>query len=283
MRSKYAVILCILIPFYLGCGGKEMKIDPTKQTDSQIFSLGEKQLKDGDYAKSRDSFKAVFENFPKSDYRILAKLSYADSFYEDGGEANYVLAIQEYQDFITLFPFSPKAEYAQYQLGMCYYNMIEKPDRDQTNTRKALDEFRKMVDNYPTGEHYPDAYKMLVKCYSHLAEHEYGIAHYYYRTHHYQASVERLKKLLKDYPESVYDPKHFFYLAASLEHLSQNSESCVYYDRLLSKWKSSDYNAKAQEAKNRLCPAIASAPSAPSTPSTPSVPESQPQTQTQPQ
>ena len=79
----------------------------------------------------------VFDNFPKSEYRILAKLGYAESFYKEGGDGNWILAISEYQDFITQFPFSPKAAYAQYQIGACYYQMMEKPDRDQTNTRKA--------------------------------------------------------------------------------------------------------------------------------------------------
>lgn len=252
MRSQF-VLIPVLAAILISCGHKDLRIDPTKQSDSQLFELGQKDLKDENYVKAREAFKAVFENFPNSDYRILAKLSYADTFYLDGGEANYVLAYQEYQDFISLFPFSPKAEYAQFQLGICYYKMIEKPDRDQKNTRKALEEFRKAVDSYPNGEHYQEAYKMLLECYSHLAQHEYGVAFYYFRTHHYQAAVDRLKELLKNYPESIYQPKHFFYLAEALRRQGQDSESCVYYDRLLNKWPTSEYHPESKEAKTRVC------------------------------
>lgn len=296
MRHKFLRFLLILGLFLLSCGPKKASIDPTKQSANELFDLGQKEMADKDYLKAREAYKAVFENYPNSDYRILAKLGYADTYYDDGNESNYVLAIQEYQDFISLFPFSPKAEYAQYQVGMSYYKMIEKPDRDQSDTHKALDEFRKVVDNYPNGEHYKDAYKMLVECYSHLAEHEYGIAYYYFRTHHYGASVERIKSLFKQYPESVYKPKYFYYLGESLARLEQNSEACVYFDRLLQKWPTSDYHSDAKKRMTAICPqelqnppAQEAAPVPTAQPEAPpetapqAQPEMEPQTQTQPE
>src|SRR5262249_36786739 len=148
--------------------------------------------------------------------------------------------------FISLFPFSPKAEYAQLQIGKCYSHMMERADRDQTNTHKALDEFRKVIDNYPKGENYKEAYDNLLACYSRLAEHDYIIAHYYERTGRYQAAVERVKALLKAYPEPVHTAEHYYTLAHSLEELRQYSESCSYYSTLLQKWPNS---TNASDAK----------------------------------
>lgn len=275
MRQKLICTLLVLGSFLLSCGPKAPKLDPTKQSANELFDLGQKEMADKDYLRAREAYKAVFENFPNSDYRILAKLGYADTYFDDGGEANYVLAIQEYQDFISLFPFSPKAEYAQFQVGMSYYKMIEKPDRDQTDTRKALDEFRKVVDNYPNGEHYQDAYKMLLECNSHLAEHEYGIAYYYFRTHRYGATVERIKSLFKQYPESIYKPKYFYHLGEALARLDQDSEACVYFDQMLRKWSTSDYHEDAKKRMALICP------QAPE-PAPEPAPETAPTPQTQP-
>jgi outer membrane protein assembly factor BamD len=260
MRQKFFCVFLLICSFLVSCSPKNVTVDPTKQTANELFDLGQKEMTDKNYLKAREAYKAVFENFPNSDYRILAKLGYADTFYNDSSEANYVLAIQEYQDFISLFPFSPKAEYAQYQLGMSYYKMIEKPDRDQSDTHKALDEFRKVVDNYPNGDHYQDAYKMLLECYSHLSEHEYNIAYYYFRTGHYTATVERLKTLLKQYPESVYKPQYLFYLAEALNRLDQDSEACVYFDHLLQKWPTSDFHSDAKERMAAICKPAPSVP-----------------------
>ena len=50
----------------------------------KIISKLEREMKVGNYDKARAAFKLVFDNFPKSEYRILAKLDYAESFYKEG-------------------------------------------------------------------------------------------------------------------------------------------------------------------------------------------------------
>lgn len=255
MKSKtfFLLLVCLSILSASCGGGKKLRLDPKVMGDKQLYEIGDRALKKGDYTNAREAFKTVYENFPKSEYRILARIAYADSYYRQGGDANYILGIQEYQDFISLFPFHPKAEYAQFQIGMCYFHMTEKPDRDQTQTHKALDEFKKVVDNYPKGAHYQQAYQYLLKCYSILAEHEYLVARYYARTGRPQAAVQRIKSLLKTYPESVHQPKFIFTLAKSLEELRQYPESCTYYDRLLQKWPTSEFSSDAKEARVKFC------------------------------
>lgn len=225
-------------------------------SDQQLYDIGVKYLKSGDYDKAREAFKTVYENFPKSENRILARIQYADSYYQQGRDANYILGIQEYQDFISLFPFSPKAEYAQFQIGMCYYHMMEKPDRDQTQTHKAVDEFKKVLDNYPKGQYYKKAYDYLLKSYSSLAEHEYLIAKYYLRTGKPQAAVERMKAMMKAYPEAVYQPKFIYTLAKSLQQLNQLPESCTFYDQLLKKWPASEFSSDAKDAQVKTCKGV---------------------------
>lgn len=245
--------LCVPL-FFAACSGHhQTELDARKKSDKELYQLGLEELKAGHNDKARQAFKLVFDNFPKSEYRILAKIGYADSYYYEGTDANYLLAIQEYQDFISLFPFSPKAEYAQFQIGMCHLNMTEKPDRDQTNTRKALEEFRKAVDNYPKGQYYKNAYNQMLSAYSKLAEHDFLIGKYYHRTGRDQACVDRIKSLLKTYPEKVYEPKYYFILAEALRDLSQFKESCFYYSQLMERWPNSEFSPKAQEARTKFC------------------------------
>jgi len=253
MNSKTFPLILSVIFMILSCGPKKFDLDPKKNSDKQIYEAGVEYLKKGDNAQAREAFKTVFENFPKSDYRILAKIAYADSYYKEGTDANYLLAINEYQDFISLFPFSPKAEYAQVQIGMCYYHMMEKPDRDQTNTKKALEEFKKGTENYPKGSYYRSAYNRMMDCYSRLAEHDFLIARFYYRTSKYQASVDRLKDLLKTYPSAIYQPKYYYFLASALEKSNQSKESCSYFATLLEKWPTSEFTKDARSSQAKIC------------------------------
>jgi outer membrane assembly lipoprotein YfiO len=252
LKSAFFIMVCLAI-LPLSCHHKKFELNPKKMSDKQLYEIGTGYMKDKDYDKAREAFKTVFENFPNSEYRILARIEYADSYYKQGNDANWILAIQEYQDFISLFPFSPKAEYAQLMMGMSYFNMTEKPDRDQTQTKKAADEFKKVLDNYPKGQYRAKANEYLLKCYSALAEHEYIIAKYYERTGRPQASVERIKTLLKTYPESIYQPKYFYTLAKALQFLHQYPESCSFYAELLKKWPVSEHSGDAKEAQAKYC------------------------------
>lgn len=243
----------LLASSIFSCSAHQGDLDPAKQSDSQLYQIGVQALKEGDKLQARQAFKVVFDSFPKSEYRILAKLGYADSFYYEGNDPNYLIAIQEYQDFISLFPFSPKAEFAQFQIGMCYFNMTEKPDRDQTNTRKALEEFKKVTDNYPKGSYYKNAYDKIIETYSRLAEHDFLIGKFYQRTGRLHAAVERYKGILSSFPEKVYQPHYYYHLAQSLEEMGQTKEACTYYSQLLEKWATSEFTSDAQPAKARVC------------------------------
>jgi outer membrane assembly lipoprotein YfiO len=252
MKKSNLIVLLLIVGMF-SCGPKKFIIDPKTKSDKEIYQMAQEFMKKKDWDKAREAYRTVFESFPQSEYRIPAKLGIADSYFSESSEANWLLAYQEYQDFISLFPFSPKACLAQLRMGECYLRMSEKPDRDQTNTKKAAEEFRKVVDNYPNCEQYKDAYNDLLKAYSRLAEHEYMIGFYYHRTDHQGAAVDRIKGLLKTYPETVYEPQYYYTLAQSLEKLEQFPESCTYYNTLIEKWPQSEFAAKAKEGRSRVC------------------------------
>ena len=63
----------------------------------------------------------------------------ADTYFEEGGIANYVLAVSSYREFLTLYPQHPKSDYAQFRAAESYFKQRNSPDRDQTATEQALE------------------------------------------------------------------------------------------------------------------------------------------------
>ncbi len=51
----------------------------------------------------------------------------ADSYFEEGGTANYVLAVSSYHEFLTLYPQHPRADYAQFRAGESLLQAEEQP------------------------------------------------------------------------------------------------------------------------------------------------------------
>ena len=49
-----------------------------------------------------------------------------------------MLAINEFREFLSFYPTQPRADYAQYKLGMAHFRQMRAPQRDQTETRDAI-------------------------------------------------------------------------------------------------------------------------------------------------
>ncbi len=77
---------------------------------------------------------------------------------------------------------------------------MEKSDRDYTHAKRAEDEYRKLILQYPDSKLVPDAKKRLLEVQEVLADREFGIGRFYYLRESYAASIARLQSLVEKYP-----------------------------------------------------------------------------------
>jgi outer membrane protein assembly factor BamD len=245
-KASIVMVLCLLL-VGLGCKKKEVGIDPSiASSDEALYKMGMEYL-EKDPEKARLYLRQVIDSFPKSFYAQRAKLAVADSYFQKGDEGSMILAASEYREFINLFPLSPSSAYAQYQIGMTYYEKALKPGRDQTKTKQALAEFKKVVTNYPLSEEAKKAQEKIKECEERLAEHTFGIGELYYKMGAYKASVGRLKEILTEYPDFSQMDKVYYHLADSYYRWNKVEESVPYFTKLISDFPQSKYAQKAQK------------------------------------
>jgi len=184
------------------------KVKPKKTTDTSQSAEPDKVLYDRatadmqhtKYTEARLDLQTLINTYPDSEYLAKAKLGIADSFYKEGGTSNLTQAVDEYKNFIVFFPFLDEAAYAQMQVAMCHYRMMEKADRDNSQAEAAEDEFRTFLLKYPQSPLVPKAEQDLRNVQEVLADGEYRIAHFYYVKQDYRASAARLVELTGRYP-----------------------------------------------------------------------------------
>ena len=172
------------------------------EPDKVLYDRAQDDLKHGRYTEGRLALQTLVNTYPDSEYLAKAKLMVADSYYKEGGTSNLTQAIQEYKDFQTFFPFlENEASYAQMQVGLAHYHMMEKSDRDTTQAQQAEDEFQSFLIKYPQSPLVPKAEQYLRDVQEILADGEFKIAYYYYFTKQdYRASAARLVELSDRYP-----------------------------------------------------------------------------------
>jgi outer membrane protein assembly factor BamD len=170
------------------------------EPDKILFERALASIKKGHYTEGRLDYQTLINTYPDSEYLAKAKLGVADSFYKEGGTSSLTQAVEEYKNFIVFFPFLDEAAYAQMQVGMAHYKLMEKADRDNSHAEAAEDEFRLFLTKYPQSPYVPQAEQSMRNVQEVLAQGEFGIAQFYYAKKDFRASASRLIEVSSRYP-----------------------------------------------------------------------------------
>ena len=233
---------------------------PSVAPDKVLYERAVLDIKKGHYTEGRLSLQALINTYPDSEYLAKAKLATADSYYKEGGTSGLTQAVEEYKNFIIFFPFLDEAAYAQMQVGMAHFRMMEKPDRDTSQALEAEQEFQTFLKNYPRSPLVPRAEQHLRDVQEVLADGEFRVARFYYLKQDYPASAARLMELVEHYPLYSQTDQALWMLADVYErarHVSKNEDDKNHwadlatncYDRILQNYPLSSL---AGQAKSRL-------------------------------
>jgi len=203
-RISLIAVLGMLLVFAIACTNKK-SVNPlanvgSKQPDKVLFDKAMDAMRHNRFDVARLTLQTLINTYPDSEYIARAKLAVGDSWYAEGGTAALAQAEQEYSDFEIFFPNMPEAAEAQLKIANIHYQQMEKPDRDYTNAKRAEDEYRKLIMQYPESKLVPDAKLRLLQVQEVLAEREFEIGRFYYLRESYPASIARLQSLVEKYP-----------------------------------------------------------------------------------
>jgi outer membrane protein assembly factor BamD len=194
------LIIIAILPFVLsGCALFELFWEDQEDETAQTLAWsGMDEFESGDYEDAKEAFEKLKDWYPYSDYAKLAELKIADANYELG---NYEEAIFAYEEFESLHPRNEAIPYVIYMTGMCYFEQIDTPDRDQSAARKALETFSRLNRDYPDDPYAVKAQENINACIRSLAAAELSIGRFYYKSKHYKAAMRRFKNVLTRYPD----------------------------------------------------------------------------------
>jgi len=203
-RSFPAIVLLSALAFSIGCTNKKVN-NPlanvgSKQPDKVLFDRAMDAMKHNRFDVARMTLQTLINTYPDSEFIARAKLAVGDSWYAEGGTAALSQAEIEYKDFETFFPNMPEAAEAQLKIANIHYQQMEKPDRDYTHAKRAEDEYRNLILQYPDSKLLPEAKQRLLEVQEVLGEREFEIGRFYYLRQSYPAAIARLSSLVDRYP-----------------------------------------------------------------------------------
>ncbi len=287
LRIRLATIVsaALLTAGLTACAAKQDTLPVgTREPDRFLYTKGTESLDKKRWMTAREYFRRLIDGYPQSELRPDAKLGVGDSYLGEGTTETLLLAVNEYREFLTFYPTSARADYAQYKLGMTYFKQMRAPQRDQTETREAVREFETFVERYPNSALRTEVAAKLREARDRVSMSEYQVGVFYFKQRWYPGAIERLRALLKSDPGFTYRDGLYYYLAEALVKAKLDAEALPLLDRLLAEFTASEYLEKAQllqaELKANLAKAGAPAPPTAAdtaTPPAPAVPDQTPQ------
>lgn len=216
MRIKFLSVSVSLVSLLLLLGGCTTVMDFFRQRPqalppaSELYAEGETQLNKSRFDEARTAFRKVAERHPQSAYAPRARFLIGEAFYREG---QFDKAIKEFEGFLAFFPRHEISDLAQYRLAMSYYDQLKPVEQDQGLTAKALEQFKKLVKEYPDSRYATDALAKIDICRGRLAQKEVWVATYYFSQGNPSAARQRLEFVLKEYPRTLVIPETLFTLA----------------------------------------------------------------------
>ena len=233
----------------LACSSRQLGDVPTgAQADRRLLALGQQSLEDRDWETARTWFRQLLDSYPRSQFAGDARLGIADTYNNQRGAQNALLAATEYRDYLTFFPNHPRADYAQFQIAYGHFRRRRSADRDQEDTRLATEEFRKLLDLYPNSRYAEDARKHLAECEEDLATSMLLKAEFYQDHRKWcRGAIPRLEEIVTQHPGFPRIPEVRERLARALTDCGRENEALVHYQKIVENHPDSEFAVPARD------------------------------------
>ena len=180
-RIKFFLIF-LLVVFFTSCSKKMVEEPLIKEKDIELqmieaYEEGLKELNRGDVLFAAKKFNEAEILFPQSDYAPKAALMAAYSYYSQN---YYGDAIAELERFLKIYPNHYNIDYAEYLLGLCFYEQIVDEKKDLKSILDSKKVFLNIIEKYPQSDFAIDAKFKIDLIEEILAAKEIYLGRYYF-------------------------------------------------------------------------------------------------------
>ncbi len=161
-----------------------------------LYNQGLANLESGRLKEASRKFDSLDRQHPYSEYARKAMVMGAFTNYRQG---EYEQAITAGKRYVSLYPSTEDAAYAQYIIGLSYFRQIREVTQDQKESRRTIEAMDELVQRWPDSEYVEDAKAKIRFARDQLAGKEMQVGRYYLERREYLASIKRFRMVVENY------------------------------------------------------------------------------------
>ncbi|PBC12478.1 MAG: outer membrane protein assembly factor BamD [Mesorhizobium sp.] len=196
-------------------------VDQTEPADV-LYNQGLANMNAGRLDEASKKFDAVDRQHPYSEF---ARKSMVMGAFADYRAGKYDEAIGTAKRYLTLYPTTDDAPYAQYIIGLSYYRQIKDVTQDQKEARQTIQTMQDLVTRWPDSEYVTDAKDKIRFANDQLAGKEMQVGRYYLERREYIAAVKRFRTVVETYSNTRHVEEALARLTESYYAMGLTSEA----------------------------------------------------------
>ena len=231
-------------------GGDEITEVPSAD---RLYELGVALLEEKDsllglnftnYQKAIDQFQDIIDNYPYSEYAVLAELRIADAHF---AQSRWEEALGYYRDFAQLHPDHEKVPYTMLRTALCHERQSEKSVRDQTQTREAVAALDKLILEYPNAAETAEAEQLWKKLRRKLGKQAIEVGDFYFARDEYQSAANRYRSVIDEFPGLGLDADALFKLGLAYSRMNRDDDARELFEVILENYPASNVADAARD------------------------------------
>ena len=156
-----------------------------------------------------------------------------------------------FERFIKIYPNHYNVDYAEYLLGLCFYEQIVDEKKDLQSISNAKKVFVKIIEKYPSTDFAIDAEFKLDLINDILAAKEIYIGRYYFEKKKWISAINRFRVVIDEYETTIYVEEALHRLVEVYYILGLKDEAAKYANLLGYNYQSSEWYEKSYSVFNK--------------------------------
>jgi outer membrane protein assembly factor BamD len=167
----------------------------------KMYASADQALQRGSFNDAARRFEELDRDHPYAPEARRAVVMAAFAYYKAG---KFPEAIASAQRYTTLHPGTKEAALAHHIIASAHFDEIKSPGRDQTATRKALQELKLLRSRYPNSPYSKQAENRILIAEDVLAASEMEVGRFYLKDNQLTGAIGRFKTVVTEYQTTAH-------------------------------------------------------------------------------
>jgi outer membrane protein assembly factor BamD len=242
-RIAVALAAGVMVALVGGCASSDATSILNTDAPEKMFADADAMMTKGKFEDAAKKFEDLDRSHPYSPEARRAIVLAAYAYYKAGKTPEAIASAERYA---VMHPGTKDAPLAHHIIASAYFDDIKGPNRDQTATRKALEQLKILRTRYPDSTYAQDAENRIRICEDTLAASEMEVGRYYLQRKNYVGAINRFKTVVSDYQTTAHVEEALMrltesYMALGIKNEAQTAVAVLGHNFPESKWYKDAY------------------------------------------